>query len=172
MVSPFPPSQGTPLTPALDAKEPAFLQRLKGQYGNTSGGLERPISQRPRRVRDDNEDDGPTYVDAESNEVITKEDYKAMVNGGGDQESEQPENGVKDKDAASEEAGNSKKKMEGSTSKQNIAEIGGPRKRKQAKVVGNEDEVQEPKSEPVRPKDPGPRKPKQKKKKIKLSFEE
>lgn len=171
MVRPLPHSQGTPLTPALDAKEPAFLQRLKGQYGNTSGGLERPISQRPRRVRDDNEDDGPTYVDAESNEVITKEDYEAMVNGGGDQESEQPENGVKDKDAAAEDAGNSKK-TEGSTSKQNMAEIGGPRKRKQAKVVGDEDEAQEPKSEPVRLKDPGPRKPKQKKKKIKLSFEE
>lgn len=171
MVSLLPLPQASPLIPAQDAKEPAFLQRLKGQYGNASGGLERPISQRPRRVRDDNEDDGPTYVDAESNEVITKEDYEAMVNGGGNQESEQPENGEMDKDAAAEEAGKSKK-MEGSSSKQNMAEIGGPRKRKQAKVVGEEDEIQDPKSEPVRPKDPGPRKPKQKKKKIKLSFEE
>ncbi|KAL4782240.1 hypothetical protein BJX76DRAFT_333219 [Aspergillus varians] len=154
---------------AYDAKEPAFLQRLRGQYGNTSGGLERPVSQRPRRVRNDNEDDGPTYVDAESNEVISKEDYQAMVNGGGDEQSEQPGSGVKDEDAVADEDGDSKK-TEGATSKQKLAEIGGPRKRKQAKVIG--DEVQEAESEDVQPKDSGPRKPKQKKKKIKLSFEE
>ncbi|KAL4920566.1 hypothetical protein BDW62DRAFT_7714 [Aspergillus aurantiobrunneus] len=159
---------------AYEAKEPAFLQRLKGKVGNSSGGLERPISQRPRRARDDNEDGGPTYVDAESNEVISKEDYEAMVNGGGDQQSKQPENSVKDKDLVAGEEGESKDtegaKTEVAASKQNLAEIGGPRKRKQAKVVG--DEAQEAESEVVQPKDSGPRKPKQKKKKIKLSFEE
>ncbi|KAL4802158.1 hypothetical protein BDV18DRAFT_147611 [Aspergillus unguis] len=155
---------------AYDAKEPAFLQRLRGQYGNTSGGLDRPISQRPRKTKVDNEDDGPTYVDAESNEVISKEDYEAMVKGG-DEQSEQPENGAKDKDAAADENGDSKQK-EGASSKQNLAEIGGPRKRKQAKVVG--DDVQETEGEDAKPKEPAARKPdqKKKKKKIKLSFEE
>ncbi|KAL4930947.1 DUF4604 domain-containing protein [Aspergillus undulatus] len=153
---------------AYDAKEPAFLQRLRGQYGNTSGGLERPISQRPRRVRDNDDDDGPTYVDAESNEVISKETYEAMVKGDDDEQSEQPDNGVKDKETGAEDGGGSKK-TNGATSKQNLAEIGGSRKRKQAKVVG--DEVQEAENEDVRPKETGPRKPKQKKK-IKLSFEE
>ncbi|KAL4795870.1 hypothetical protein BDV19DRAFT_362225 [Aspergillus venezuelensis] len=158
---------------AYDAKEPAFLQRLRGQYGgNTTGGLERPISQRPRRARDDNEDDGPTYVDAESNEVISKEDYEAMFKGDGDEQSEQPENGVKDKDADAEKAGDSGKK-EGTASKQTLAEIGGPRKRKQVKVVGDDNqEAESEKSEEVRPKETKPQKPKQKKKRIKLSFEE
>ena len=148
------------------------MQRLRGQYGgNTTGGLERPIS-RPRRARDDNEDDGPTYVDAESNEVISKEDYEAMVKGDGDEQSEQPENGVKDKDADAEKAGDSGKK-EGTTSKQNLAEIGGPRKRKQAKIVGDEfQEAESEKSGEVRLKETKSQKPKQRKKKIKLSFEE
>ncbi|KAL2826513.1 hypothetical protein BDW59DRAFT_145290 [Aspergillus cavernicola] len=151
---------------AYDAKEPAFLQRLKGHYGASSGGLERPMSQRPRRPRDNNDDDGPTYVDAESNEVISKEDYEALVKGG-DGQAEQSENNVKDQEKSAAEDGADPK--EGATAKQNLAEIGGPRKRKQAKVFG--EEVQEA-EEDSRPKDSGPRKPKQKKKKIKLSFEE
>lgn len=161
-------NQRTILTSLLDAKEPAFLQRLRGQHGNTSGGLDRPISQRPRKVKDDNDDDGPTYVDAESNEVVSKEDYEAMVKSG-DQEPEQPENDTKSEDAAAAKNEDNKQKASHS-SQQNLAEIGGPRKRKQAKVVG--DEVQEAESEGVQPREPAPRKQKQKKKKIKLSFEE
>ncbi|KAL4901657.1 hypothetical protein BDW74DRAFT_159883 [Aspergillus multicolor] len=152
---------------AYDAKEPAFLRRLRGHYGDTSGGLERP-SQRPRRAREDNEDDGPTYVDAESNEVISKADYEAMVKGG----DSQPENDVKENGAGADQDGDSKK-ADDAASKQNLAEIGGPRKRKQAKVVRdevNETEGAEKEEKEVRPKDSGPRK--QKKKKIKLSFEE
>ncbi|KAL4998677.1 hypothetical protein BDV10DRAFT_185060 [Aspergillus recurvatus] len=152
---------------AYDAKEPAFLQRLRGQYENTSSGLERPL-QRSRRVRDDNDDDGPTYVDAESNDVISKEDYEAMVNCG-DPETKQPENGVKDKDAAADQDGDSKR-AESAPLKQNVTEIGGPRKRKQAKVIG--DEIEGAEKAEVRPKESGSRKPKQKTRKIKLSFEE
>ncbi|KAJ0418404.1 hypothetical protein BJY00DRAFT_287733 [Aspergillus carlsbadensis] len=154
---------------AYDAKEPAFLQRLRGQYGGSSGGLERPVSQRPRRLRDDTEDDAPTYVDAESNEVVSKEEYEAMVKGEDDKSG-------KDDDKSAETTtrdGEADAKKATATSKQNLAEIGGPRKRKQAKVVT--DEVQDGESEDTRPKDTGPRKPtqeKKKKKKIKLSFEE
>jgi hypothetical protein len=86
------------------------------------------------------------------------------------------ENGGKDDDKSAEataEDGVSDTKKAIATSKQKLAEIGGPRKRKQAKVVP--DEVQDGKNEDTRPKDTGPRKPmqeKKKKKKIKLSFEE
>ncbi|KAL4740903.1 hypothetical protein BDV11DRAFT_184229 [Aspergillus similis] len=152
---------------AYDSKEPAFLQRLKSQFGNSSSGLERP-SQRPRRIHDDKDDDEPTYVDAESNEVISKEDYEAMVKCG-DPEIKQQKNGVEDRDAVANQDGDLKK-AETAISKQNLAEIGGPRKRKQAKIVG--DEVEGAEKEEVLPKELGPRNPKQKKKKIKLSFEE
>ncbi|KAL2865116.1 DUF4604 domain-containing protein [Aspergillus lucknowensis] len=156
-----------------DAKEPAFLQRLRGQFGSSSGGLERPASQRPRRLREDNEDDGPTYVDAESNEVISKEEYEAMVNGGDEERTEG--NGGDQRKSSTEgtaESGAAEAKK-AATSKQNLAEIGGPRKRKQAKVVG--DEVPEGESEETQTKKLEARKPtheKKKKKKIKLSFEE
>ncbi|EAA58306.1 hypothetical protein AN6907.2 [Aspergillus nidulans FGSC A4] len=120
---------------AYDSKEPAFLQRLRSQFGNSSGGLERP-SLRPRRVHDDKDDDAPTYVDAESNEVISKEDYEAMVKCG-DSETKQPKDGEEDEDAVANQDGDSQK-AETAIMKQNLAEIGGPRKRKQAKVVGDE----------------------------------
>ncbi|KAL4816871.1 hypothetical protein BDW67DRAFT_184337 [Aspergillus spinulosporus] len=160
---------------AYDSKEPAFLQRLRSQFGNSSGGLERP-SQRPRRVRDDKDDDEPTYIDAESNEVISKEDYEAMVKCG-DPETKQPKNGVEDRDAVANQDEDSKK-AETTISKQKLAEIGGPRKRKQAKVVGDEvegNEAEGVEKEEVLPKELGLQNPKQKKKKkkkIKLSFEE
>ncbi|KAL3459090.1 hypothetical protein BJX64DRAFT_291633 [Aspergillus heterothallicus] len=155
---------------AYEAKEPAFLQRLRGHYAGSSGGLERPVSQRPRRPRDDTADDGPTYVDAESNEVVSKEEYEAMVKGGDDQS-----NAKDHEDSAVESTvdGAAEAKKTPAASKQNLAEIGGPRKRKQAKVVT--DEVQEGESEDTRLKETERRKPtqeKKKKKKIKLSFEE
>jgi hypothetical protein len=164
----------TSLTPVSDSKEPAFLQRLRSQFGNSSGGLERP-SLRPRRVHDDKDDDAPTYVDAESNEVISKEDYEAMVKCG-DSETKQPKDGEEDEDAVANQDGDSQK-AETAIMKQNLAEIGGPRKRKQAKVVGDEvegDDVEGVEKEEVLPKELGLRNPKQKKKKkkIKLSFEE
>ncbi|KAL2815161.1 hypothetical protein BJX63DRAFT_390613 [Aspergillus granulosus] len=158
---------------AYDAKEPAFLQRLRGQYAGSSGGLERPVSQRPRRPRDDTDDDGPTYVDAESHEVVSKEEYEAMVNLGGDKLAETDGKNLENSAAESTTGGAADAKNTTTTSKQNLAEIGGPRKRKQAKVVTND--AQEGESDDTRPKDTGLRKPtqeKKKKKKIKLSFEE
>ncbi|KKK27338.1 hypothetical protein ARAM_000442 [Aspergillus rambellii] len=158
---------------AYEAKEPAFLQRLRGQYGTAVGGLERPISQRPRRPRDDNDDDAPTYVDAESNEVISKEEYAAMVGSSDNQADPEKDDEGEEKTggkAVRDEANTKQEKEAPLTSKQNLAEIGGPRKRKQARVIG--EDVQEAEREDTRSKDSAPRKPKQKKKKIKLSFEE
>lgn len=154
---------------AYEAKEPAFLQRLKNQYGGTSGRLERPIA-RPRKQKDNHDDDDePTYVDEESNEVISKGEYEALVRGSnegpGKEGPDQGQSGSQDKEEskASTEAG-------APISKQNMAEIGGPKKRKQAKVIGEE----EPPAEKVETsqKDTGSRKPRQKKKKIKLCFDE
>ncbi|GKZ23324.1 hypothetical protein AbraIFM66951_011717 [Aspergillus brasiliensis] len=151
---------------AYEAKEPAFLQRLKNQYGNTSGRLERPIA-RPRKPRDDNDDDGPTYVDEESNEIISKEEYEALVRG---EDNKDTENSNEDtKELGTGEEGKSNTQAEASVSKQNVAEIGGPRKRKQAKVVGEDNSTEE--TEKVQKKEPSSRKPKQKKK-IKLSFDD
>lgn len=157
-----------------EAKEPAFLQKLRGHYGDTSGRLERP-SARPRKLKDknDEDDDAPVYVDEESNEVISKAEYEALVGGGIDQK----DNEAPTKDTPTEnEQASAQSQTETSTGKQsNLTEVGGPRKRKQAKIVGenedkeNSEEKQE--ADEAQPKAAAPRKSK-KAKKIKLSFDE
>ncbi|CAL5870847.1 uncharacterized protein PFLUO_LOCUS5088 [Penicillium psychrofluorescens] len=145
---------------AYEANEPAFLQKLRGQHGNSTGRLERP-AQRPQRLKkDDDDDDEPTYVDEESNEVITKEEYKVMV-----QESN-PDDDPSTKDGE-KEAKEARPAESAPKQQSNLTEIGTQKKRKQAKVVG--DDQVEP--EQTQPKAPVSRKPK-KAKKIKLSFDE
>ncbi|KAJ5946277.1 hypothetical protein N7454_003116 [Penicillium verhagenii] len=145
---------------AYEAQEPAFLQRLRGQYGgDTSGRLERPAA-RPKKIKDpkDEEDDEPVYVDEESNQVITKEEYKALVEPPKEDETNTGDSSIAEGD---------RKPTEPIAKQSNLTEVGGQRKRKQAKVVGEENkpESESPTVEKT------PKKPK-KAKKIKLSFDE
>lgn len=157
-----------------EAKEPAFLQKLRGHYGDTSGRLERP-SARPRKLKDknDEDDDAPVYVDEESSEVISKAEYEALVGGGTDKK----DNEASTKGSPTEnEQASAQSRTETSTAKQrNLTEVGGTRKRKQAKIVGEDEdkEKSEEKQEAdaAQPKAAAPRKSK-KAKKIKLSFDE
>jgi hypothetical protein len=147
-----------------DAKQPAFLQKLRGQYGDNSGRLERPALRPTRlKVNNDDDDDEPTYVDEESNEVISKEEYKALVGESGSKEVGEDATSAKDPSTPSED------KLEaalGPTKQSNLTEVGGQRKRKQVKVVG-EDKAE---AEEVQPK--AASKKSKKPKKIKLSFDE
>lgn len=154
----------------LDSSLPPFLQRLRGQYGDNSGRLERPI-ERPRKPKHDDDDDEPTYVDEESHEVISKEEYKALVQDSNQKDNGHSTEGPTDKEQdirGSEDKGDTKK--DAPASKQILAEIGGSKKRKQAKVVGEENKA--PEGEGEQQEAPTARKPKQKKKKIKLSFDD
>ncbi|KAF7588979.1 hypothetical protein BBP40_004946 [Aspergillus hancockii] len=155
---------------AYEAKEPVFLQRLRNQYGDTSGRLERPVA-RPRLKKDYDDDDEPTYVDEESNEVISKEEYEALVRDS-NKEAEDTGKETPDQEQTISPSSEGKESTEkgAPVSKQNMAEIGGPKKRKQAKIIGEEEPPTESKDTQL--KDAGARKPKQKKKKIKLSFDE
>lgn len=166
---------------STDSKDPPFLQKLRSQQGGGTGGLERPIA-RPRiSKRNDDDDDEPTYVDEESHEVISKDEYKALV----EESNNQPDTAAQEGDKKDQDAPGSEEKDATATdngkgapaSKQKIAEIGGPKKRKQAKVVGEENTApaQEAKDEDEakeKPQEAPSKKPKQKKKKIKLSFDE
>ncbi|KAJ5558799.1 hypothetical protein N7535_009320 [Penicillium sp. DV-2018c] len=147
-----------------EAKQPAFLQKLRGQYGDNTGRLERPAL-RPTRLkvnRDDDEDE-PTYVDEESNEVISKEQYKALVGESGSKEEGEDATSAKDPSTARED---NPAAAVGPTKQSNLTEVGGQRKRKQVKVVG-EDKAD---AEEVQPKSAS--KKSKKSKKIKLSFDE
>lgn len=94
------------------------------------------------------------------------------MNGGDQPESDKKKPGEDDGQSAPQmdADGKSTAEKEAPVSKQAIADIGGQKKRKQAKVVGEDNRAEET-EEPAR-KDPGSKKPKQKKKKIKLSFDE
>ncbi|KAJ5178191.1 uncharacterized protein N7500_000890 [Penicillium coprophilum] len=147
-----------------EAKQPAFLQKLRGQYGDNTGRLERPALRPTRlKVNDDDDDDEPTYLDEESNKVISKEEYNALVGESGLKEEGEAGNSSKDNSTGDQD----KSKTELATSKQNnLTEVGGQRKRKQAKVVG-EDNAEASEAQPK-----ATSKKSKKPKKIKLSFDE
>lgn len=116
------------------------------------------------------DDDEPTYVDEESNEVISKEEYEALLRGD-EKQQESAEQRSGDQDDLASRQDTEKPDIEGISSKQNLAGIGGPKKRKQAKVIA--DDSVEAENDTPKENTTGPKKTKQKqKKKIKLSFDE
>ncbi|KAF7718532.1 Uncharacterized protein PECH_003658 [Penicillium ucsense] len=160
---------------AYEANEPAFLQKLRGHYGGNSGRLERPAA-RPRKLKDKNEDDddAPVYVDETSNEVISKTEYEALVRGVSD---EKPDNSCGTSEAGEQGERNVQSQSENQLSRQqkNLLEIGGPKKRKQARLVGDDEQsesaAEQAKLQALPSKPQGDKKAK-KAKKIKLSFDD
>jgi hypothetical protein len=113
-----------------DNTQPAFLRRLRGEItGGDSPRHEQPIS-RNKRLKQDDEDDAPTYVLEESNESVSKEEYDALVSGkDANDESQATVEGT----SAQPEAKNDVK------TKDIIAEVGAKsKKRKVAKIIGKE----------------------------------
>lgn len=109
--------------------------------------------------------------------MISKEEYNALMresNPEEDQDPEQKQENEQDKAASKTDTGEVNTDQKPSASKQNLAEIGGPKKRKQAKVVGEESAPAVKDEKPVEgdSKEPKPKKKTEKKKKIKLSFDD
>ena len=139
-----PPSFNLPmvkLTRPVESNEPRFLRKLKGQYNGGDVRHERPPA-RPKRNKDDDEEDAPTYVIEESHDTMTQSEYEALL----DQTAPQKRN---------EQIGNSPSRHVDSTEKhangdesstqnlsnvkQQIVSIGASTKRKSAKIVGDDD---------------------------------
>ncbi|KAK2767063.1 hypothetical protein FQN54_006381 [Arachnomyces sp. PD_36] len=159
---------------SYEANEPAFLRRLKSQYGG-SNARQNP-QQRPKKLKNnDDDDDAPTYVEEGSNEVISKEEYEALVRGDDPKDPEASEDKEGQPEATTQgPAKDSAAKRAGPKTRENIAGIGGPKKRKQAKVVGDEAAEGHGEEDEAQQRDSVANKPKQKKKKkkVKLSFDE
>ncbi|KAH0547512.1 hypothetical protein FGG08_000237 [Glutinoglossum americanum] len=158
---------------AYELKEPSFLRKLRNQQGGgDSHRHERPLA-RPKRDRDGDGDDEPTYVDEESNNILSKAEYAALLGseggGGSKVESQVTDN-------AAHSHGEKGKMADGSedtsASKEIIAGIGERKKRKAGKTVGvelqNDESEGADKSKVDKTKSGN--KPK-KMKKVKLSFE-
>jgi hypothetical protein len=172
-------------------QEPAFLRKLRGEYGGLDGRHNVQIA-RPKKDRlktgDDGEDD-PVIVDEEG-ETVDKAEFERRMKQGEDQ---QP-----DGSAADDGEGITNRTTEGehegqsTEERQKVTEIGGSsmhaKKRKIGKVVGREGEEGYDQKDPVEIKSTnqkekadndsktsrknGPAVPKKKGKKIKLSFDE
>ncbi|KAK2748122.1 hypothetical protein FQN57_001246 [Myotisia sp. PD_48] len=151
-----------------DKPEPSFLRKLRNEYGDGSQNYRGNPNPRPAKAKyEQDEDDGPTYVDEGSNEIISKEKYLEMV--GGQSKDEPPESDVKglEEDLQTDLVENDVATTAGNP-KQSIAEIGGSKKRKQGRIIGNDATPNQAKQGPSLER----RKKKNSKKKIKLSFED
>ncbi|EGD92275.1 hypothetical protein H112_00173 [Trichophyton rubrum D6] len=148
---------------SYEKPEPSFLRKLRNEFGDGSDHHRSRPNPRPAKSKyAEDEDDGPTYVD-EDNEVISKEKYLEMVAGPkGDTEENEATKPPADEGAETE--------RRTSKSKQNMAEIGASKKRKQGKVIGGGDVPED--QETSQAQSEAPKRKKNTKKKIKLSFDD
>ncbi|EED22894.1 conserved hypothetical protein [Talaromyces stipitatus ATCC 10500] len=160
---------------SYDRNEPAFLRKLRGQYSGDDYARQERSVQRPRKPKDIDDDDAPVYIDEETNEMISKEDYETLVNGtdgkdgGTDKDKEgleEPTDPAKSKHSEQAASGDTR-------SQQNLAEIGAQKKRRKAKVISEEEVAKDgSRSKDTSETSKPSTKPSAKRKKIKLSFDE
>ena len=151
------------------------MRRLRSEYGSgDSGRHERPLA-RPRKPKDskDLDDDGPTYVDEHSQDVVSKEAYEAMIS----KDEPAAPNQTDSLDRA--ETGDNVQKVTSSEGvgekpfpKEATASIGKSKRKRLARVVGDDREVtQTSEKQDIKEKPERSERVKQSKK-IKLSFDE
>ena len=104
--------------------------------------------------------------------MISKEEYNALVHGTDQKEGPGAQDPEQDKPASGADADETNADKQPPTSTQNLAEIGGPKKRKQVKVIAEDSllEAEEPKDDNSHKSKT--KKKSEKKKKIKLSFDD
>jgi hypothetical protein len=170
-----------------DKTQPAFLQRLKAEYAGDRNNVQFARPSKSRLKTGDAEEDEPMMVD-ERGERVSREEWEGMVRRErekgkeGEDEGEDgkgsSEEGKKDRINVEEKGdGEGPREKNEVRGKQKVAEVGGPKKRKVVKVVGDgdgddEDHERLKESTEVADKDTkDATKPKKKAKKIKLSFD-
>ncbi|KAJ4362726.1 hypothetical protein N0V95_001328 [Ascochyta clinopodiicola] len=129
--------------------------------GEDSARHERPIP-RNKRLKQDDEDDAPTYVLEDTNQSMTKEEYEVFVAKGDLKEESEPGKESAEKEQSTVEA----------RSKDKIAEVGAnAKKRKAAKIISDEQEESKDGSKDVKDSETKTlKKPKKKVKAVKLTF--
>lgn len=161
---------------SYDSSLPPFLQRLRAQntgYGDNGDPdrHERPLA-RPKKAKNPDDDDGPTFVD-ESGDTVSKEDYEKQLRG--DIEGEDVAGTVTGelKGDGKPEASGALPGDSGPRVEQKVTDGTAVKKRKMAKVVGEDDE-NAPEAGGVEKgsTQKGPKKAKKKAKPIKLAFDD
>jgi hypothetical protein len=125
-----------------DDRQPAFLRRMRGEIRGSVDDPDRQINplarpKGPSRLKND-EDDGPTYVMEDTQDVLSKSEYEALVNGERDETTDDVVSTAKDTAPEDKPA----------APKQKVAEVGGlSKKRKAAKIIGDEPEKEDGKTQ-------------------------
>lgn len=159
--------------PSLESNEPAFLRRLRGEVGGQDTARHERAIPRPKKRKDLNndEDDGPTYVDEDRNEVLNRSEYEALVDQRNSEKAQADDVAQVDNQSSNQAASLLDNSAQGLPSMEKVASIGSSSRKRLAKAVGEEEtelmphvgkDLQEQKMKPTM------RKPK----KIKLSFED
>lgn len=147
-----------------EPNEPNFLRKFKSQYsGADSSRHERPLA-RPRKQKETEDDDAPTYVDEHGRDIITKAEYDAMLNG----ESHIPEGMTEQTPKATEDQQELVREDGQAVRESEAAAIGTLRKRRIGKVIGKDDEVIDNAKGLV---NPGEKRLAKKIRKVRLSFD-
>ena len=128
----------------LESNEPAFLRKLRSEYGGAdSARHERPIARPRKHVKDDEEDDQPTFVVEGSQDTLSKAEYEALMAVASDEKHDGNEAVSGRQPGADDEkprGSNNEIPDDTTPAKQQNASIGASNKRRFAKIVGNEDE--------------------------------
>ena len=170
------------LTEGIEAKEPAFLHRLRGEYRSGDASRhEHPLARPKKHKIADDEDDEPIYVDGDSLNTVSKAEYEAL------QTHTEPQKTVESCTASLPFSQTRPTEQENNApadqldvavpSRQLEASIGGNSKKRLAKVIGEDGKSDEnPSDQNLPSRDArsisGLRKKGNKVKKIKLSFQE
>lgn len=163
------------------ASQPAFLQRLRDQNSaiSASGRHEQPVARAQRAKKSvDDDDDAPTYVVEGSSETLTKAEYDKLTSGDGEESDAKSKFGDV-KDMVTGELTGDSPKASGALPDESDAPARASatvdagkatKKRKVAKVVGGDDDVDEANTQDTSKDESKSKKIKKKGKPIKLSF--
>jgi hypothetical protein len=155
----------------FEANEPAFLRRLRGQVTGNDPDRDpdrhiTPVAL-PKKPKQEDQDDAPTYVMEGSDATISKEEYATLTGSKNSDQSDKKDDVVKSKQEAAES------KADAPRTKQKLTDVGiVSKKRKAIKVVGDDSEDETSVDRPSIGKGATStaKKPKKKANAIKLSF--
>ena len=160
------------LTRHIESNEPNFLRKLKSQYGGIdSAHRNRPL-ERPRKHKEMDDEDEPTYVDEDNGDTISRAEYSALLTRNNEPSHQATPEKTSD-ERSKNECPAEEADLASSTNSQNrqqLAAIGSADKKRRAKVIGDgseKDDNQPEKAIPARD-----QKPRKKRKKVKLSFDD
>ena len=128
----------------IESNEPAFLRKLRNEYGGSdSARHDRPLARPRKHVKDGEEDDQPTFVVEGSQDTISKAEYEALMGVANDEKLDGNE-AVSDPLPGSKDEKPRKCSTEipdnPTPAKPKSSSIGASNKRRFAKIVGDEDE--------------------------------